>query len=141
MENSCDFEAKYTIGNNKQGDSAEIGVYRNNWHMIRDYCDDFKGASSDEWETRGMKLQYVDQMPFVIEQADSRNSGDVAAATKCQRQLMNDLGETTYFGLQRGGAGKPELGKEYRNIVMKYWSFVKDHMTDGICTWWYLEAI
>ncbi|KAL8849397.1 MAG: hypothetical protein Q9221_005635 [Calogaya cf. arnoldii] len=57
LENACDFEAKYAIGNKKIGDSAEIGVYRNNWHMIRDYCDDFKDASSDEWESRGMELQ------------------------------------------------------------------------------------
>ena len=30
LENGCAFTAAYGIGNNKQADSAEIGVYRNN---------------------------------------------------------------------------------------------------------------
>lgn len=57
LENGCAFHAKFTAGNNKTDDSAELGVYRNNWHMIREYCDDFKGAEPSEWLSRGKELQ------------------------------------------------------------------------------------
>lgn len=59
LENGCAFTAAFTIGNNKVDDSAELGVYHNNWHMLRDHCDHFAGAGPSEWKTRGQELQYV----------------------------------------------------------------------------------
>ncbi|KAI4185786.1 MAG: hypothetical protein LQ348_004318, partial [Seirophora lacunosa] len=44
LENSCAFTAAYPAGNGKPPDAAELGVYRNNWHMLRTYCDLFPGA-------------------------------------------------------------------------------------------------
>lgn len=59
LENGCAFTATYGIGNGKTGDAAEIGVYRNNWSMLRTYCDRFKGAGPDDWATLGQLAQYV----------------------------------------------------------------------------------
>ncbi|KAL9595395.1 MAG: hypothetical protein Q9219_006470 [cf. Caloplaca sp. 3 TL-2023] len=59
LENGCAFTAAFNIGNNKQGDSAELGVYRNNWHMLRENCDRFKGAQPGDWLTLGQQVQYV----------------------------------------------------------------------------------
>ncbi|KAL8650362.1 MAG: hypothetical protein Q9210_003867 [Variospora velana] len=84
LENGCAFTAAYPAGNNKLDDAAELGVYRNNWHMIRTYCEPFKGASAGEWLTRGQELH-----------------NDVRIATDCQRQLWDTLGPEQYFGLQR----------------------------------------
>ncbi|KAL8883717.1 MAG: hypothetical protein Q9192_007028 [Flavoplaca navasiana] len=64
LENGCAFTAAYTIGGkDKVDDSAEIGVYRNNWHMLRDHCDHFAGAGPSEWKSRGQELQYVPSYP------------------------------------------------------------------------------
>ncbi|KAL8664829.1 MAG: hypothetical protein Q9202_002691 [Teloschistes flavicans] len=57
LENGCAFTATYGIGNGKTGDAAEIGVYRNNWSMLRTYCDRFKGAGPDDWSTIGQLAQ------------------------------------------------------------------------------------
>ena len=57
LENSCAFTAAFPIGNGKQGDSAEIGVYRNNWGMLREHCDHFQGASPDQWLDLGQQAQ------------------------------------------------------------------------------------
>lgn len=57
LENGCAFHAAYPAGNNKPDDAAELGVYRNNWHMIREYCDHFQGAGPSEWQSRGQELQ------------------------------------------------------------------------------------
>ncbi|KAL8962111.1 MAG: hypothetical protein Q9183_005204 [Haloplaca sp. 2 TL-2023] len=59
LENGCEFTGAYTLGNKKVGDSAELGVFRNNWHMLRTYCDHFSGAQANEFETRGREVQLV----------------------------------------------------------------------------------
>lgn len=59
LENGCAFTATYPIGNGKTSDAAEIGVYRNNWSMLRTYCDRFKGAGPNDWSTLGQLAQYV----------------------------------------------------------------------------------
>ncbi|KAL8937886.1 MAG: hypothetical protein Q9216_004192 [Gyalolechia sp. 2 TL-2023] len=84
LENGCEFTAAFSIGNNKVEDAAELGVYRNNWHMIRTYCDHFKNTTAGDWMKVGSQIH-----------------NDVAVATKCQRQLWDTLGETRFFGLQR----------------------------------------
>lgn len=57
LENGCAFSATYPAGNGKPGDAAELGVYRNNWGIIRTYCDDFKGAAEGDALSRGQELQ------------------------------------------------------------------------------------
>ncbi|KAL8887129.1 MAG: hypothetical protein Q9205_005915 [Flavoplaca limonia] len=126
LENGCAFKAAFTIGNNKVDDSAEIGVYRNNWHMLRDHCDHFAGAGPSEWKSRGQELH-----------------DDVVLATKCQRQLWSKLGESTYFGLQRGGASNPGAGVEYGNYCHKYLDFIQKggHLSDNMATYYNVASM
>ncbi|KAL8897188.1 MAG: hypothetical protein Q9207_007337 [Kuettlingeria erythrocarpa] len=128
LENGCAFHAAFSAGNNKKDDSAELGVYRNNWHMIRTHCDGFKGAGPGEWYSRGQEIH-----------------NDVALATRCQRQLWDQLGPQQYFSLQRGGLGNPGAGAEYGNYVEKYRMFCESdggvHKSDGICTYWNVASM
>ncbi|KAL8670209.1 MAG: hypothetical protein Q9168_005242 [Polycauliona sp. 1 TL-2023] len=120
LENGCAFTGAFSIGNNKVGDAAELGVYRNNWYMLRQNCDHFAGAGPDEWESRGQEVH-----------------GDVTIATECQRQLFSKLGETTFFGLQRGGTGDMGAGVDYGNYCHKYLDFVNQgHLSDDMATYY-----
>ncbi|KAI4219581.1 MAG: hypothetical protein L6R40_008717 [Gallowayella cf. fulva] len=119
LENGCAFTAAFGAGNNKQNENAELGVYRNNWYMLRTYCDHFKGAGPGEWFTRGQEAH-----------------NDVGVATKCQRQLFDTLGPDQFFSLQRGGLGNPGAGAEYGQYVRKYTDFAQAHMSDGMATYW-----
>ncbi|KAL8689858.1 MAG: hypothetical protein Q9218_004567, partial [Villophora microphyllina] len=83
LENGCAFVATFGIGNGKTDDSAEIGVYRNNWYMLRTYCDHFKGAAKGDWSNLGQQAH-----------------NDVGIATACQVQLWNTLGADQFFSLQ-----------------------------------------
>ncbi|KAL8912812.1 MAG: hypothetical protein Q9171_002270 [Xanthocarpia ochracea] len=124
LENGCAFKAGYSAGNNKQNDNAELGVYRNNWHMLRTHCDHFKGASEGEWYNRGQEVH-----------------NDVALATRCQRQLRDELGLGQYFSLQRGGLGNQHLGEEYGKYVGKYEEFSKSHMNDGMAIYYNIASV
>ncbi|KAL8628368.1 hypothetical protein Q9189_005912 [Teloschistes chrysophthalmus] len=57
LENGCAFQAAFAAGNNKVDDSAELGVYRNNWYMLRTYCSRFQGASASDWFNLGQQVQ------------------------------------------------------------------------------------
>ncbi|KAL9012414.1 MAG: hypothetical protein Q9173_002820 [Seirophora scorigena] len=59
LENGCAFTAAYPAGNGKDPDAAELGVYRNNWHMLRTYCDLFAGAGVGDWFSLGQQVQQV----------------------------------------------------------------------------------
>ncbi|KAL8815127.1 MAG: hypothetical protein Q9223_005705 [Gallowayella weberi] len=128
LENGCAFTATFGIGNHKVGDSAEIGVYRNNWHMLRTYCDHFAGAGEGDWAARG---------------AEAHN--DVGVATTCQRQLFSKLGPDQFYSLQspffRGGQGNPQAGAEYGAFVDKYAAFASAHMTDGMATYYNVASM
>ena len=57
LENGCAFTGAFAAGNGKVKDAAELGVYRNNWYMLRTYCDHFKNASPDDWFNLGQQAQ------------------------------------------------------------------------------------
>ncbi|KAL9035479.1 MAG: hypothetical protein Q9180_004840 [Flavoplaca navasiana] len=149
LENGCAFTAAFTIGNNKVDDSAELGVYRNNWHMLRDHCDHVAGAGPSDWKSRGQELQYVHLIPSLnphyIESPKliHPNSDDVVLATKCQRQLWSKLGESTYFGLQRGGASNTGAGVEYGKYCHKYLDFIVKggHLSDNVATYYNVASM
>ncbi|KAG7009434.1 hypothetical protein G7Y79_00002g005490 [Physcia stellaris] len=124
LENGCAFTAAYAPGNSKSDDAAELGVYRNNWHMLRTYCDRFKGAGPGDWLGLGSQLH-----------------NDVGIATQCQRQLFDTLGADQYYALQRGGTGNPGAGSEYGQYVNKYNDFVAAHMTDGMAIYYNIPQI
>ncbi|KAI4179111.1 MAG: hypothetical protein L6R41_008025 [Letrouitia leprolyta] len=128
LENGCAFTAAFSIGNNKVGDNAEIGVYRNNWHMLRTHCDHFAGAGEGEWMSRGQEAH-----------------NDVGIATGCQRQLWDKLGADQFFGLQRGGTGNMGAGAAYGEYVRKYNSFIQAdggvHLSDGMATYYNVPSM
>ncbi|KAL9001095.1 MAG: hypothetical protein Q9188_005520 [Gyalolechia gomerana] len=128
LENGCAFTADFSAGNNKVNDAAELGVYRNNWHMLRMYCDHFKNTTAADWLKVGSQVH-----------------NDVGIATKCQRQLWDTLGETKFFGLQRGGVGNPGAGSEYGEYVKKYDDFCQadggQHMSDGMAVYWNVASM
>ncbi|KAL8834904.1 MAG: hypothetical protein Q9170_003546 [Blastenia crenularia] len=124
LENGCAFTAAFSVGNNKVNDAAEIGVYRNNWYMLRTYCDHFKGAAPEDWMNLGQQAH-----------------NDVGIATQCQRQLFDTLGPDQFFSLQRGGLGNPGAGAEYGMYVGKYNDFCKAHMTDGMATYYNVASM
>ncbi|KAL8961576.1 MAG: hypothetical protein Q9193_001892 [Seirophora villosa] len=66
LENGCAFTAAYPAGNGKGPDAAELGVYRNNWHMLRTHCDLFSGAGVSDWFTLGQQVQQVNPDPFYL---------------------------------------------------------------------------
>lgn len=66
LENNCAFTAAYPAGNGKPPDAAELGVYRNNWHMLRTYCDLFPGAGVSDWFTLGQQVQQVNPDSFYL---------------------------------------------------------------------------
>ncbi|KAI4171645.1 MAG: hypothetical protein LQ343_004123 [Gyalolechia ehrenbergii] len=128
LENGCAFTADFSAGNNKVNDAAELGVYRNNWHMLRTYCDHFKNTTAADWLKVGSQVH-----------------NDVGIATKCQRQLWDTLGETKFFGLQRGGVSNPGAGPEYGEYVKKYDNFCQadggQHMSDGMAVYWNVASM
>ncbi|KAL9024188.1 MAG: hypothetical protein Q9196_006698 [Gyalolechia fulgens] len=128
LENGCAFTAAFAAGNNKVNDAAELGVYRNNWHMLRTYCDQFQGAAPGDWFTLGQQVH-----------------NDVGVATKCQRQLWDKLGAAQFFSLQRGGLGNPGAGAEYGEYVQKYDAFCQadggQHMRDGMAVYWNVHSM
>ncbi|KAL8652770.1 MAG: hypothetical protein Q9226_004126 [Calogaya cf. arnoldii] len=126
LENGCAFTAAYPIGNGKSPASAEIGVYRNNWDMLRKHCDHFQGADESEWQSRGQEAH-----------------GNVAIATSCQRQLFSKLGENKFFGLQRGGEGNQGAGLEYGSYCYKYLDFIVSgsHLSDNINTFYHVSSM
>ncbi|KAL8681980.1 MAG: hypothetical protein Q9186_001922 [Xanthomendoza sp. 1 TL-2023] len=124
LENGCAFTGAFTAGNNKVEEAAELGVYRNNWHMLRTYCDRFSGAAKEDWNTLGLQVH-----------------NDVAVATQCQRQIFDKLGPAQFFALQRGGLGNPGAGVEYGKYVQQYLDFVQAHMTDGMAIYWNVPSM
>ncbi|KAL8708516.1 MAG: hypothetical protein Q9220_006568, partial [cf. Caloplaca sp. 1 TL-2023] len=57
MESSCamsgtayPFGDKTPDGKPKTGDSANFGLFKNNWGNIRKYCSEFKGRTQEQWK-------------------------------------------------------------------------------------------
>ncbi|KAI1290487.1 hypothetical protein F5Y03DRAFT_401260 [Xylaria venustula] len=94
--------ADYAYGDNKQDDSANFGVFKQNWGMLR-VCASragFAGQSTADWNN-GAKLN-SDIYP------------DVASRWDCQ----NYYGYDAWFGGQRDGASG--LANPYTNDITTY---------------------
>ena len=39
----------YAYGDGKTGDSANFGLFKNNWYMIRTSCSQFKNGTADNY--------------------------------------------------------------------------------------------
>jgi hypothetical protein len=57
--------ADYTYGDGKTGDSANFGIMKQNWGMLRVCANQFKGQSTSQYNN-GAVLKYVFQKEFKI---------------------------------------------------------------------------
>lgn len=51
-------QADYAYGDNKQQDSANFGIFKQNWGLLRECCSRFKGQPQSNWNN-GAVLKYV----------------------------------------------------------------------------------
>ncbi|KFY07977.1 hypothetical protein V492_06650 [Pseudogymnoascus sp. VKM F-4246] len=42
-------DTNYAYGDNKQGDAANFGIFKQNWGMLRSSCNQFMGQTSSQW--------------------------------------------------------------------------------------------
>lgn len=75
----------YPYGDNKSGDAANFGIFKQNWLMLRTACDRFRGQSTSQWNN-GAAL-------------NSNLSADVS----CLRQSQNYYGIDRWFAGHRNG--------------------------------------
>ena len=76
----------YAYGDNKTGDAANFGIFKQNWLMLRTACSTFQGQSESQWNN-GATL-------------NSSLSADVS----CRHQAQSYYGVDTWFAGHRNGA-------------------------------------
>ncbi|GJF30802.1 hypothetical protein KNE206_35020 [Kitasatospora sp. NE20-6] len=76
----------YPYGDNKSGDAANFGVFKQNWMMLRASCNQFRGQSAGQWNN-----------------GSALNSG-LGADVSCLHQSRSHYGESTWFAGHRNGA-------------------------------------
>jgi hypothetical protein len=79
-------QANYAYGDNKTGDSANFGIFKQNWLMLRSACSRFKGQSASQWNNGSV--------------LNSNLSADVT----CLHQSQSHYGINTWFAGHRNGA-------------------------------------
>lgn len=81
-----DMTTNYAYGDNKTSDSANFGIFKQNWLMLRSACSQFSGQSAGQYNN-GAAL-------------NSNLSQDVS----CLHQSQNHYGINTWFGGHRDGS-------------------------------------
>jgi hypothetical protein len=99
-------QANYTYGDGKTGDSANFGIFKQNWYMLRISCSQFQGQSSRQYNNGAV--------------LNSNLSADIS----CIHQSQGHYGIDTWFGGQRNGetgVNKPNTAdiNTYKDAV--YW--------------------
>jgi len=77
--------SSYPYGDSKTGDSANFGIFKQNWYMLRTSCSQFEGQSSSDYNNGSV--------------LNSNLSEDVS----CINQSQSHYGLTDWFGGQRDG--------------------------------------
>jgi len=77
--------SSYPYGDGKTGDSANFGIFKQNWYMLRTSCSQFEGQSSSDYNNGSV--------------LNSNLSEDVS----CINQSQSHYGLTDWFGGQRDG--------------------------------------
>ncbi|KAB8170925.1 hypothetical protein FH609_001640 [Streptomyces sp. 3MP-14] len=75
----------YPYGDNKTGDAANFGIFKQNWHMLRNACGRFQGQGADSWNN-GAAL-----------------NSDLAADVACLNQSQAHYGIDRWFAGHRNG--------------------------------------
>ncbi|KAI9845708.1 MAG: hypothetical protein M1837_004541 [Sclerophora amabilis] len=118
----------YAYGDYKQDDSANFGLFKNNWFAIRTACSQFAGQPVENWNN-GAVL-----------------NDDDAAAIKCQHEQREYFGDK-WFAVQRNaesGLNSPDTDdiKQYRTAVAFVEDFINQgHSSDNKATYYTLGAI
>lgn len=76
----------YPYGDNKTGDAANFGIFKQNWLMLRSACDSFSGRSASQWND-GAGL-----------------NNDLSWDVYCLHQSQNHYGTNTWFAGHRNGS-------------------------------------
>ncbi|MCD0444023.1 hypothetical protein LO763_10350 [Glycomyces sp. A-F 0318] len=96
----------YAYGDNKTYDAANFGIFKQNWHMLRNSCSWFTGQSINDWNNGALL------------------NSDLGADLYCRHQAQSHYGEYTWFAGHRNGEtglndpGTDDIDK-YRTAV--YW--------------------
>ena len=98
--------SSYPYGDSKTGDSANFGIFKQNWYMLRTSCGQFEGQTASEYNDGAV--------------LNSNLSEDVS----CINQSQSHDGISQWFAGQRGGqSGLSDPGQsvitEYETAV--YW--------------------
>lgn len=98
--------SSYPYGDSKTGDSANFGIFKQNWYMLRTSCSQFEGQSSSDYNNGSV--------------LNSNLSEDVS----CINQSQSHYGISQWFAGQRDGqSGLSDPGQsvitEYETAV--YW--------------------
>jgi|TARA_R110002003_G_scaffold143_18_gene13328 opacity protein-like surface antigen len=62
-------DTNYAYGDNKQNDSANFGIFKQNWGLLRECCSKFKGQSQSQWNN-GAALKYDPHVFCILHIAD-----------------------------------------------------------------------
>jgi len=86
MMETDNMQTNYAYGDNKSGDSANFGIFKANWMMIRAACSQFSGQTAAEYNN-GAAL-----------------NSDLSADINCRHTSQNHYGEAKWFAGHRNGA-------------------------------------
>jgi len=92
--------SSYPYGDSKTGDSANFGIFKQNWYMLRTSCSYFEGQTASQWND-GAAL-------------NSNLSEDVS----CINQSQSHYGLTLWFAGQRDG--QSGLSDPNQTIITEY---------------------
>ncbi|KAI9753218.1 MAG: hypothetical protein M4579_005284 [Chaenotheca gracillima] len=112
----------YPYGDGKKGDSANFGLFKNNWYAIRTACSQFAGQGPDDWNN-----------------GDALNH-DSAAAIKCQHEQRDHFG-SSWFAVQRNGQSGVENPatadiEHYHSCVSHMLAYINQgHLEDDMATY------
>ncbi|CBX97476.1 hypothetical protein IAQ61_007116 [Plenodomus lingam] len=79
-------DTDYVYGDNKQDDSANFGIFKQNWGMLRACCDRFRGQEQSSWNNGALL------------------NSDLQADVTCLKQCQSFYGMDRWLAGHRNGA-------------------------------------
>ncbi|KAI8332464.1 hypothetical protein BC941DRAFT_462916 [Chlamydoabsidia padenii] len=106
MLETDDMGTDYPYGDNKSGDSANFGIFKQNWYMLRSATQEFKGQTQDDWNNGAVLNK------------------DLKSDITCRQEAQKFYGTDVWFGGHRDGEtglNNPNTQdiNNYKNAV--YW--------------------
>jgi hypothetical protein len=78
-------QANYTYGDGKTGDSANFGIFKQNWFLLRTSCSQFQGQTLSQYNNGAML------------------NNNLSADISCVHQSQSHYGIDTWFAGHRNG--------------------------------------